>query len=145
MTGDAFLAGEPAQARIAPLPEAPKPTHETTDTEAAIENETASGDAPGDRQGSVIALAGRTREAAETAAVMRSGSDQVTVRAKPEKRKNYKERAKAKFTKDGTTPDMTATAKSEVKEKAKTEAKAKAKIERRKAKAGQKAKKSKAA
>jgi hypothetical protein len=110
-------------------------------------------------------------EAADTAAVMRDGSDLVTVRAKPEKRlnakdrakarraknrpevaeeaaavtpapeasglstahpkpekrKNAKERAKEKYakkdtlvdTKDGTTPDMTATAKSKVSTKAK--------------------------
>jgi hypothetical protein len=46
-----------------------------------------------------------------------------TAHPKPEKRKNAKERAKEKYakadTKDGTTPDMTATAKSKVAAKAK--------------------------
>jgi hypothetical protein len=157
VTGDLSFAKEPAQAAIDTLPEAPKATEETAEdtTLAEAMNEPGSGAAPEDRQGdlprSVVALAGRSREVAETA--MRSGSDQVTVRAKPEKRKNYKERAKAKFakddsednTKDGTTPDTTATAKSEVmekaKEKAKVEKKAKAKVERQKAKESRKAQK----
>lgn len=156
MTGDAQLAEEPAQTRIETRSEAPKPTNKPTNKpihetiQVAAESETASG---GDMQSSVIELAGRMAqvEVAETPAVMRSGGDLVTVRAKPEKRKNYKERAKAKFAKDddakeaakdGTTPDMTATAKSEAKVKAKAEAKAKAKAERQKVKAErQKAKK----
>jgi hypothetical protein len=52
----------------------------------------------------------------------------VMTRPKPEKRKNAKERAKAKFTKDKTAEDgtrpMTATAKSEAETKAKAERKA---------------------
>jgi hypothetical protein len=68
----------------------------------------------------------------------------VMTRPKPEKRKNAKERAKAKFakektTEDGTTP-MTATAKSEVESKA--ERKAATKVASKAAKAERKAKRS---
>ncbi len=64
------------------------------------------------------------------AAVPGAGDGPVTVRAKPEKRKNAKERAKEKYaakdsTKDRTTPDTTAKEKSKVEKKAKTEVKAK--------------------
>ncbi len=149
MTEDALLAEEPAQAEIETLPEAPKATKEMANKQA---NETAdseaelSDDAASDTASAVIAFADRIRQAdtAQTPAAARA-NDLVTVRAKPEKRKNYKERAKAKFakveddTKDGTTPDTTATAKSEVIEKAKAEKKAKAKVERQKAKEGRKA------
>ena len=70
----------------------------------------------------------------------------VTTRPKPEKRKNAKERAKAKFNKagnektaeDGTTP-MTATAKSEADLK-KAERKAATKVAAKTAKAERKAK-----
>ncbi len=133
MTGDALIAEEPAQAKIE-TPEAPKPTKVLPTNKPT--NDTAERDAKpfGDATTAVIALADRikTAEAAETPAAARA-SDLVTVRAKPEKRKNYKERAKAKFTKDdtkedskddskdvtrdGTTP-MTATAKSGVSRKA---------------------------
>jgi hypothetical protein len=67
---------------------------------------------------------------------------------KPEKRKNFKERAKAKFakskddnktTEDGTTP-MTATAKSKVEDTAKAERKAATKVAAKAAKAERKAK-----
>jgi hypothetical protein len=66
----------------------------------------------------------------------------VTTRPKPEKRKNAKERAKAKFSKDktaegGTTP-MTATAKSEADVKAKAERKAETKAASKAAKAERK-------
>jgi hypothetical protein len=141
VTGDVSFAKEPAQAAIDTLSEAPKATEETAE-------------APDNAASAVIAFADRIKdaEAIETPAAARA-NDRVTVRAKPEKRKNYKERAKAKFakddsednTKDGTTPDTTATAKSEVmekaKEKAKVEKKAKAKVERQKAKESRKAQK----
>jgi hypothetical protein len=93
----------------------------------------------------VIELASLKSKAVE--AETRESSDLVTTRPKPEKRKNAKERAKAKldskFSKDktaedGTTP-MTATAKSEadlkkVERKAATEVAAKAAKAERKAK-----------
>ena len=77
----------------------------------------------------MIALAARTKKpaAAEATAVMRKAEALVTVRPKPEKRKNAKERAKEKYakknTKDGTTPDTTAKAKSKVAKKAESKAK----------------------
>ena len=77
----------------------------------------------------MIELVARTKkpEAAEATAVPRQAEGLVTVRPKPEKRKNAKERAKEKYakknakkdTKDGTTPDTTAKAKSRVDSKAK--------------------------
>ena len=73
----------------------------------------------------MIALAARTAKpaAADETAVTRAAGGLVTVRPKPEKRKNAKERAKEKYakkgTKDGTTPDTTAKAKSKVATKAK--------------------------
>jgi len=80
--GDASFQG-PAQEEE--LPASPKPTN--SDDDAA-----ASADAPS----SVIALAAVTArlKAADVTAVPRGGEGQVTVRAKPEKRKNAKERAK---------------------------------------------------
>jgi hypothetical protein len=79
----------------------------------------------------VIALAARTAKpkAAAVTAVPREADGLVTVRAKPEKRLNAKERAKANA-KDGLTPDMKAKAKS------KAEAKAAAKAKRKKARQG---------
>ena len=79
----------------------------------------------------VIALAARLAKlnAAGEPAVARETSGLVTVRAKPEKRLNAKERAKANA-KDGITPDMKAKAKS------KAEAKAAAKAKRKKARQG---------
>lgn len=87
----------------------------------------------------MIALEGRTTkpEAAGTTAATRKAGGLVTVRPKPEKRKNFKERAKAKYakkTEDGTTP-MTAKAKSKVDKKAD----AKVKRSDKKSKAGAKA------
>ncbi len=81
--GDASFQG-PAQEKE--LPASPKPTNKPTNPA----DETAKSDAPG----SVIELAAVTTKlkAAETA-VPRGGEGQVTVRAKPEKRKNAKERA----------------------------------------------------
>jgi hypothetical protein len=142
VTEGALLAEEPAQAEIETLPEAPKATKETTEAELS-----------GDAAGAVIAFAGRVREAdTDESPTAARANDLVTVRAKPEKRKNYKERAKAKFAKDdskedtvdGTTPDTTATAKSAVIEKAKAEKKAKAKVERQKAKESRKSERQKA-
>ncbi len=78
--------------------------------------------------GEIIVLAQRKSGAHAAAdAVTARSQEQVTVLAKPEKRKNAKDKAQAKFAKgksreadtvddnpakDGTTPDMTATAKS---------------------------------
>jgi hypothetical protein len=110
--GDAF-AVVPAEARREPAPEA-KPTY--LDVSA------------GDTQSAVIELAAHTPKPNGAAAVAREAEGLVTVRPKPEKRKNAKERAKEKHAKNtargGTTPDTTAKAKSkavkaERKEKAK--------------------------
>jgi len=112
---DASFQGS-AQEQIETLPAQPKPT------KPEVEN---SDDAPG----AVIALAARTKKAAaaETTAVPRAAEGLVTVRPKPEKRKNAKERAKEKYakknTKGGTTPDTTAKAKSKVAKKADAKAK----------------------
>lgn len=86
--GDASFQG-PAQEKE--LPASPKPTNKPTNPEAA-----ASVDAPTDAPSPVIALAAVTTrlKAAEVTAVPRGGEGQVTVRPKPEKRKNAKERAK---------------------------------------------------
>ncbi len=89
--GDASFQGpaqekeeEKDQAQIEALPAQPKPTNS--------DDETAASDTPS----SVIELAAVTArlKAAEVTAVPRGGDGQVTVRAKPEKRKNAKERAK---------------------------------------------------
>ena len=117
--GDASFQGpaqETDQAQIEALPAQPKPT------KPEVEN---TDDAPG----AVIELAVRTKKpaSAEATAVLREAEALVTVRPKPEKRKNAKERAKEKYakknTKDGTTPDTTAKAKSKVDKKAETKAK----------------------
>jgi len=111
--GDASFQG-PAQEQT--LPAQPK----SANLEAA-----ASEDAPS----CVIELAVRTTkpEAAEASAVTREAEGLVTVRPKPAKRKNAKERAKEKYAKKGTedrtTPDTTAKAKSKVDKKAQTKAK----------------------
>ena len=154
--GDASFQG-PAQEQIEALPAQPKPTN----AEAVI-----AADVPS----SVIELKARIKklEAADETAVAPQAAGLVTVRAKPEKRKNAKERARDKFkdkpeaaevaavtpeaaspqeaslamahpkperrknakerarekyTKDRTTPDMTAKAKSKVDKKADTKAK----------------------
>jgi len=88
---------------------------------------------PEDAASSVIALVAVTtkRMAAAVTAVPREGDGLVTVRRKPEKRKNARERAKEKHAKDGTTPDTTAKAKS----KAATRPKSKAKKSNMKSKA----------
>ena len=66
-------------------------------------------------------------ESADVAAVTPETGGLSTAHPKPEKRKNARERAKEKYakadTKDGTTPDMTATAKSKAATKAKIKAK----------------------
>jgi hypothetical protein len=109
--GDALQQG-PAQERT--LPAQPKPAKPDSDTAT-------SEDVPS----SVIELAAVTTKlkAAEVAAVPREVDGLVTVRPKPERRKNAKARAKEKYTKDGATPDTTAKAKSKVASKPKTEAK----------------------
>ena len=101
--GDPSAAKEPAQARIEPPPAQPKPANSEAVT---------SDDAPS----ALIALAARTTKlnAADATAVTREAAGLVTVRPKPAKRKNAKERAKEKYAKDGTTPAMTAKAKSKV-------------------------------
>jgi hypothetical protein len=71
----------------------------------------------------VIELAVLTAKAEAATAAPREADGLVTVRAKPEKRKNAKERAKEKYTKDGTTPETTAMAKSKVASKPKSKAK----------------------
>ena len=130
--GDVSFQG-PAQEtdQAQALPAQPKPTHaeELTHAETATSDDAAS---------PIIALATRRSKkpaAADATAVPRAAEGLVTVRPKPEKRKNAKERAKEKYakknveknveknTKDGTTPDMTAKAKSKVANKADTKAK----------------------
>jgi hypothetical protein len=118
--GDAPQQG-PAQERLnAPQPGQPKP--------ANPEFETANTD---DAAGAVIALGARRSAKREADAAAPETAGLVTVRPKPEKRKNAKERAKEKATekyaKDGTTPDATAKAKSKVESK-------KARLEAKKAK-----------
>jgi hypothetical protein len=130
--GDASFQG-PAQDKD--LPASPKPAN--PDGKVA-----ASDEAPKDVGSSVIELAAVTikLKAAEVA-VPREGGGLVTVRAKPEKRKNAKERTKervlekyaAKDTaKDGTTPDTTAKAKSKAEKKAKSEVKSEVKAKKSK-------------
>ena len=120
--GDAPQQG-PAQQRKVPLAAQPKSANANKSANA----ETAASDAANP----VIELARASKtEAAQT---VTRDSGLVMTRPKPEKRKNAKERAKAKFAKakdtdeakDGTTP-MTATAKSEAETKAKAQDKAKA-------------------
>ncbi len=122
MTGEAFAAGKPAQEAIETLPASPKPAN--AGMSAKSEMPADSDDTPG----SVVELEARRSNRPETDEAAADG--RVTVRAKPEKRKNYKERAKEKYAKkdsaeDGTTP-MTAKAKSEVERKAKAKALSKA-------------------
>ena len=134
MTGDALIAEEPAQAGFVTQVEAPKPTNSkpandkpaTPEVEGNFETAT---ETTGDAAGTVIALAAR----AEAAAVARPADGLVTLRPKPEKRKNAKERAKEKITKGGTTP-MTAKAKSKVQDKVQDKASDKASDKAEKAK-----------
>jgi hypothetical protein len=83
-----------------------------------------------------------TADVAEVAAIVPAVSGLSTAHPKPERRKNAKERAQEKFkvkpAEDGTTPDMTAKAKSKADLK-KADLK---KAERKKAKADRKAKRS---
>jgi len=115
--GDAPRQG-PAQEPIEALAAQPKPAN--PDSEFAIS---------GGESNAIIALAERTATpaTAETATATRQADGLVTVRPKPEKRKNAKERAKEKYakkeTEDGTTPDTTAKAKSKVDKKAAAKAK----------------------
>ena len=119
--GSAFNA-ELVAVRRESTPEEPKPAkQEATDADESISD---------DAQGSVIELAARIAkpDAAEAMTGTHVASGRVTVRPKPDKRKNAKERAKEKFAKntaeDRTTPDTTAKAKSKA---AKAERKEKAK------------------
>ena len=124
--GDASLQGparEKDQAQIETLPAQPKPTNPKKPANPEAKTATSA-----DEASAVIELAARTTKpkAAEVTAVPRERDGQVTVRAKPEKRKNAKERAKEKYAKkygkkgaeDGTTPDTTAKAKSKAEQKA---------------------------
>jgi len=93
-----------------------------------------------DELSSVIALQVQTSKPDAAGAAAREADGLVTVRPKPEKRKNARERAKEKYagkdtTEDGTTPGTTAKAKSKVAQKAAAKAKRKeAKAERAKQK-----------
>ena len=116
--GDASFQG-PAQEQA--LPVQPKPA----DADAAVCE---------DELSSVIALRAQTSKSDAAGATARAVDGLVTVRPKPEKRKNARERAKEKYankatTADGTTPDTTAKAKSKVAKKAA------AKVKRKEAKA----------
>jgi len=86
--GDALNLG-PAQERLTPLAAQPKPTH----AEKPANPETAVCAA---EPSSVIALTARSKKAkaADVTADTRAAAGLVTVRPKPEKRKNAKERAK---------------------------------------------------
>ena len=150
-----MVAAKPAQEAIDTLSVSPKPANikpaniESTNIESAdiefanksadLETETAlEADVAtsGDRPGTVIALASlkTNAAAADATAAPRQADGLVTVRPKPEKRKNYKERAKErakekyakKSTEGGTTPDTTAKAKSKVQAKVKDKVDAKA-------------------
>jgi hypothetical protein len=140
VTGDAPIAEEPAQAGdLSPL-EAPKPTYKPTGeavNAAAVEPSVEAAGKPADADAEP-AVSGETASAASAVIALESRMTKsgaadglVTVRPKPEKRKNYKERAKdklteAKATKDGTTPDTTAKAKSKAAAKVTVKVKSKA-------------------
>ena len=141
VTGDAPIAEEPAQAGdLSPL-EAPKPTNMPTNmptgeavNAAAVEPSVEAAGKPADADAEP-AVSGETASAviALESRMTKSGAADglVTVRPKPEKRKNYKERAKDKLTeakaaKDGTTPDTMAKAKSKAAAKVTVKVKSKA-------------------
>jgi hypothetical protein len=100
VTGDALIAEEPAQAGYQTSLEAPKPTNSLpTNKSADLETETATATETahsGHEAGAVIALESLAAKRDAHTAIPRPGEGLVTVRAKPEKRKNYKERAKEK-------------------------------------------------
>jgi hypothetical protein len=109
--GDASNQGpaqETDQAQSEALPAQPKPTN--ADADIAM---------PEQAPGAVIELAAVTTKLKAAEAALRETDGLVTVRPKPERRKNARERAKEKYTKDRTTPDTTATATSKVETKAK--------------------------
>jgi hypothetical protein len=91
-----------AQEQIEALPASPKPANLQADS-----------------SGSVIELTARTMKPEVVETVARETTSLVMTRPKPEKRKNAKERAREKYTKDRTTPDMTAKAKFKVETKSK--------------------------
>lgn len=176
MTGEKKAPAEPAQAKTLSSLEAPKATKQATNTNELTADETdGAAEAIDPSTGEIIVLAQRKADAEAgvdaSSAVTARSQEQVTVLAKPEKRKNAKQKAEAKFAKkfdkaeseqnnpakDGTTPDMTATAKSkagaksaevlaanEARKERKAEAKGKAKAKDG-AKAGAKPKAKKAA
>jgi hypothetical protein len=145
VTGDAPIAEEPAQAGdLSPL-EAPKPTNKPTYkptgeavNAAAVEPSVEAAGKPAGKLADADAepaVSGETASAviALESRMTKSGAADglVTVRPKPEKRKNYKERAKDKLTeakaaKDGTTPDTMAKAKSKAAAKVTVKVKSKA-------------------
>ncbi len=117
------------------LPASPKPTHaeEPTHADTAICDVAPS---------PVIALEAQTSTPGAAGTTARAADGLVTVRPKPEKRKNARERAKEKYAnkdtaEDGTTPDTTAKAKSKADKQAdnKADRKAAAKAKRDEAKA----------
>jgi hypothetical protein len=144
VTGEKKAAAEPAQVETVSSLAAPRTTYQETAQEIAQEGaqetahrETASPNTATEAAtGTVIRLADRAAEieAPAGAAITARANEQVTVLAKPEKRKNARQRSQEKFAKsksdqtaepdqkakpdqddpakDGTTPDMTATAKS---------------------------------
>lgn len=114
MTGEAATAAEPAQvATLSPL-EAPKPVNPKVINQAPADEGQMAADAPAAIEmiepstGEVIVLSQHMPAAKAKAAV----EEQVTPLAKPEKRKNAKQKLKTKPAEDETTPDTTATAKS---------------------------------
>ncbi len=144
--GDAPQQGS-AQEPIEALAAQPKPANKTTHKPANAKRQTHAETAVPDATGPVIELARASKPAAAQTGMRENGL--VMTRPKPEKRKNAKERAKAKFAKgqddkgeakDGTRP-MTATAKSAAETKAKTKAAAQAtgKAERKAKRAAAKA------
>ena len=131
--GDAF-AVFPAGTRREPAPAEPKQTNKQANKQADLEPgtlEPVNAEAATDAASFVIELAAaksRIVEQAESTAGTRAAEGLVTVRPKPEKRKNARERAKEKFSKKttqksaegGTTPDTTAKAKSKADKQEKT-------------------------
>ena len=107
------------------LPAQPKPTNKPTNKPANADAAVCEG-----VPSSVVELKAQTLTSEAAGATARAADGLVTVRPKPEKRKNFRERAKEKYankdtTEDGTTPDTTAKAKSKVAKKAEAKAKRK--------------------
>jgi hypothetical protein len=119
--GDALSQG-PAQegekAQMDTLPAQPKPAY--SDIAAAFDQEDAADedDAKETADGAVIALATRIKREGPAQARAKTAA-LVQTHPKPPRRKNARERAKEKHAKDGTTPVMTAKAKSKAEKKTK--------------------------